>query len=279
MYPYHNVDKTYFFRSSVERQVGAAEQISFFMDNGWIKIHRKMLGNPILKNYAYRAVWIQLLLMATHDGYDVMFKGKRIKLRAGQLTAGTHQLSEETEVPRGTVVRIMKCFENEHMIEQQKSNKCTLITIVKWSYYQSREQQNEHQMDIKRTTDGHQMDTNQEGKKEKNERMEETLAASKDAAEVVKPQSDINQILEMFQMNLNEATNYGNKQQRKAVQELITLLGKEKLIRTIEYVISVKNEEFAPTITTPYQLQAKLGQITAYFKKHTASKNTIAVIS
>jgi hypothetical protein len=80
-------------------------------------------------------------------------------------------------------------------------------------------------------------------------------------------------------MNLNEATNYGNKQQRKAVQELITLLGKEKLIRTIEYVISVKNEEFAPTITTPYQLQAKLGQITAYFKKHTASKNTIAVIS
>jgi hypothetical protein len=49
---------------------------------GWIKLHRKMLDNPIVnKDCEYLAVWIYLLLNATHKEYDVIFEGKRITLQ------------------------------------------------------------------------------------------------------------------------------------------------------------------------------------------------------
>ena len=42
---------------------------------GWIKLHRKTLDNPIItKDSDYLAVWIYLLLNATHKEYDVLFK-------------------------------------------------------------------------------------------------------------------------------------------------------------------------------------------------------------
>jgi hypothetical protein len=90
---------------------------------------------------------------------------------------------------------------------------------------------------------------------------------------------EINSILEKFQMLLNPTINYGNKTQRKAVSDLLALLGMDKLIRTIEYAASIQKEQFSPVITTPYQLKEKLSQLTVYFNKHSTSKNTIAIIS
>ena len=53
---------------------------------GWIKLHRKILDNPIvMKDSEHLAVWIYLLLNATHKDYDVLFEGKRITLKPGQL--------------------------------------------------------------------------------------------------------------------------------------------------------------------------------------------------
>lgn len=232
-----------------------------------------------MKIPAYRSVWLQLLLMASCGDYEVMFKGKRITLLPGQITVGSHQLGYETGVPRGTIVRILQCFESEHMIEQQKSNKCTLITILKWSKYQEREHQNEQQMNNKRTSDEHQMNTNQEGKKVKKERKKETepiLATPSAVAEKVP--NPINEILEQFQMKVNPTINYGNSTQRGAVEYLLKFMGKEKLSRMIDFVESIKNEEFAPTITTPYQLKEKLAALTSYYqKKHNKPSNVISI--
>ena len=49
---------------------------------GYIKLHRKILDNPIVcKDAEYFAVWIYLLLNATHKEIDMVFKGKRITLK------------------------------------------------------------------------------------------------------------------------------------------------------------------------------------------------------
>ena len=54
--------------------------------NGWIKLHRKMLDNPIvMKDADHLAVWVFLLLHATHTDYPALFKGKKIMLHPGQL--------------------------------------------------------------------------------------------------------------------------------------------------------------------------------------------------
>ena len=57
--------------------------------HGFILLHRKMLDNPIIcKDTEHIAVWIYLLLNATHTGYDTMFEGARITLQPGQLLTG-----------------------------------------------------------------------------------------------------------------------------------------------------------------------------------------------
>ena len=59
------------------------------MSDGWIKLHRKILENPVVcKDADYLAVWIYLLLKATHDEIQMIFRGEKIRLRPGQLITG-----------------------------------------------------------------------------------------------------------------------------------------------------------------------------------------------
>lgn len=117
------------------------------MSEGWIKLYRSIEHNPIVnKDPDYFRVWCHLLLQATHTGYDVMFNGKRIKLKPGQFTSGRKRISEATKVNESKVTRILKTFESEQQIEQQTTSRCTLITILNWDIYQHSEQQIEQQL-------------------------------------------------------------------------------------------------------------------------------------
>lgn len=78
---------------------------------------------------------------------------------------------------------------------------------------------------------------------------------------------EIIEVLEKFKTTINPTLNYGNKTQRRATQELLELMGKEKLVKMVEYAIFVSSDRFAPTITTPYQLKEKMGQLIAYYNK------------
>lgn len=129
--------------------------------NGWIKLHRKLLDNPIVcKDADHLAIWMYLLLNATHSELSVMFEGKRILLQPGQLITGRKSLSLKFNISESKVQRILKCFENEHQIEQQTSNKNRLISILNWCSYQSSEQQIEQQVNNNRTTTEQQLNTN-----------------------------------------------------------------------------------------------------------------------
>lgn len=119
---------------------------------GWISLHRKMLDNPIIcKDSDYVSVWIYLLLSATHKEYDVTFEGKRITLRKGQLITGRKSIADKFKISESKVQRILKTFENEQQIEQQTNPRNRLITIVNWNIYQEVGQQNEQQVNNKRT--------------------------------------------------------------------------------------------------------------------------------
>lgn len=132
-----------------------------------------------MKRPAYRSVWIEILLRATHDGADVMFGGKRIRLEPGQFTTGTNVIAASTGVPRGTVVRILETFKSEHQIEQRTDRQCSIITVLKWKEYQESEQRIEQRVNNERATSGQRVNTKQECNNEKNERMKEpTIATS-----------------------------------------------------------------------------------------------------
>lgn len=136
---------------------------------GWIKIHRKILENPIIcKDSDYLAVWIYLLLNATHKEIPALFKGKKIILQKGQLITGRKSMSSQLKISESKIYRIINDFKSEQQIEQQTSNQNSLISILNWDKYQQIEQQNEQQMNNERTTDEQPVNTNKNVKNDKN---------------------------------------------------------------------------------------------------------------
>jgi len=128
---------------------------------GWIKLHRKTLENPIImQDKEYLAVWIFLLLNATHSEYDTMFQGQRITLQKGQLITGRKIISKKLNISESKVQRILKTFEIEQQIKQQTTHQNRLISILNWEMYQQHEQQDEQQVNSKRTATEQQVNTN-----------------------------------------------------------------------------------------------------------------------
>lgn len=128
---------------------------------GWIKLHRQLLDNPIVcKDGDYLAVWIYLLLSATHKELPAIFKGKKIILQKGQLITGRKSISKKLKISESKIYRIINEFKNEQQIEQLTSNQNTLITILNWDKYQQIEQQNRQRMNNERTTNEQPVNTN-----------------------------------------------------------------------------------------------------------------------
>ena len=133
-----------------------------------------MLDNPIVcKTGHHFAVWMYLLLNATHAEQNKVFGGEKITLKPGQLITGRKKIAEFLKgkstkaISESKVERIISDFIDEHQIEQQTCTKNRLITILNWDLYQSSEQQFEQLTNNKRTASEQQTDTNN------NERMKE----------------------------------------------------------------------------------------------------------
>ena len=77
-------------------------------------------------------------------------------------------LSEQTGIAESTIEDILKFLERQHQIQQQKTSKFRLITIVKWDEFQS----SDNTSDNKATTKQQQTDTYNNDKNVKNEKNE-----------------------------------------------------------------------------------------------------------
>lgn len=153
------------------------------MTDGWIKLHRKVLDNPVVnKDPDHLAVWIWLLLNATHRERAAMFNGKKVTLKPGELITGRKKIAEETGVSESKVFRILDVFKSEQQIEQQTNRHSSLISIVRWNDYQQSEQQNEQLMNNHRTTSEQPVNTIQECK---NVRMKESFSLKDEARALV----------------------------------------------------------------------------------------------
>ena len=124
--------------------------------SGWVKLYRSMLKNPIvMKDADHLAVWVYLLLNATHEEHKALFKGKKITMKAGQVITGSKSISCRLSISESKVRRVLDAFKSDGQIDKQTSNKNSLITILSWDLYQQSGKQNDGQMTDKwRTSDG-----------------------------------------------------------------------------------------------------------------------------
>ena len=107
------------------------------IQGGWIKAYRKMLDNPVCcKDSDYFSVWMYLLLNATHKEHSVIFKGKRVILKAGQLVTGRQVIAKKFKISESKVQRILADLESEKQIEQETATRSRIIKILGWENYQ-----------------------------------------------------------------------------------------------------------------------------------------------
>ncbi len=147
-------------------------------DEGWLKLYRKLRHHPKSKDAGFMWIWLMILLEATHKDYLIDWCGEVITLKPGQFVTSREALAEKTGEHQSKIYRTLRWLESEHQIEQQKSNRSTLITITNWSKYQSGEQQNEQPANNQRTTSEQPANTNKNRKNVRSEEPERELSES-----------------------------------------------------------------------------------------------------
>ena len=203
---------------------------------GWIKIHRKILENPIIfKDSDYLAIWIYLLLNATHKEVPALFKGKKIILKPGQLITGRKSISYQLKISESKTYRVINEYKSEHQIEQQTSNHNSLITILNWDKYQQIEQQNEQPVNNQRTTSEQPVNTNKNVKNIKNER--NNINKKQKSFEDVFNENHFSDELEKALRDFIDM--------RKAIKKPMTSRALELLIKSLNKLTNLENEKIA----------------------------------
>lgn len=140
---------------------------------GYIKLYRKIMDSPVWSDPNYLKLWMYCLMKATHKKREVILGNQVITLEPGQFITGRKSLTEDLnegmkpkqKLNESSWWRYLNNLEKWQMLHIKKTNKYSVISILKWCDYQ----ENEHQMNNKRTSDEHQMNTNKNVKNVKNE--------------------------------------------------------------------------------------------------------------
>lgn len=72
---------------------------------GWIKLHRSIIDSAVFTDADVLKVWIWLLCNVAYDDHDVVYLGKVIPLKKGQIITGRQKLSQQTGMSEGKIYR------------------------------------------------------------------------------------------------------------------------------------------------------------------------------
>lgn len=136
---------------------------------GWIKLHRSLLECDLwLEEEAFdkRSAWIDLLLRANHSDKELIFDGKPMIVKRGQLVTSIRKLSVRWMWGKNKTVGFLDELEAYGMIKRHSDSRRTLLTIVNYEVYQG---DADSIGTVTDTVTGHKQTTN---KKEKNVKKE-----------------------------------------------------------------------------------------------------------
>jgi len=139
------------------------------MQNGFIKIQRKLWDNPLSNKPNYLAIWIYLLSHANFKDKYKIINNKKILIKRGSFIGSLRKISKHFTVSISTVKYIIDYFIYEQMIEHQPNTKFSLFKIKNYDLYNSIEHKVEHHPNTTQTP----TKTTKKEKKEKKEEKEE----------------------------------------------------------------------------------------------------------
>lgn len=108
------------------------------MDNGWIKIHRKIIEHWVYKNDAYFKAWICIIATVNHEDKKVFIHDEVIECKRGQSVLSLS--SWVSLFGRGWSMQRVRTFFNllqkDNMIIIEGLRKTTRLTVCKYDNYQ-----------------------------------------------------------------------------------------------------------------------------------------------
>lgn len=106
--------------------------------NGYIKLHRQLLDNPIwtCERFSKGQAWVDLLLLANHKDNKIIKNGRFDIVKRGQVMTSIHKLSARWSWSVNTVKTFLNLLESDNMIQRRSDSVCTVIDIVNYQSFQ-----------------------------------------------------------------------------------------------------------------------------------------------
>ena len=137
---------------------------------GWIKLHRKLIENPIFLKPELLQLFIYCLLKANHEPQRIIFNGQEIEIKIGQFITGRNAMAKDLKQNPITTYKRLKILENLQILNIKSNNKFSVVTVVNYGLYQSEEIKRNTKRNNKGTTREQQGNTNKNDKNDKNEK-------------------------------------------------------------------------------------------------------------
>ena len=119
------------------------------MNQGYIKVYRRMIRSRVFQNEGLFKVWMWCLLKASYKGQWVTLKTGRgfieVYLEPGQFVFGRQTAAKELKMKPSTVWKRIKKLENMRNLNIESNSQYSLITIINWSTYQEVEKEGNSQ--------------------------------------------------------------------------------------------------------------------------------------
>ncbi len=186
----------------------------------------------------------------------------------GRWLTGRFMLGQLTGLKPITAYSSLKRLQNKWgVISINSNNKYSVISVLNWDKYQKLENGKNNKVTTKQQQSNNKVTLN----KNKELRIKKDISTNVD----ISGTKQIVEILEMFEKTVNPTINYGNKTNRKAAGDLIKKFGLERTKQFVKLAVDAQGKDFAPTITTPYQLYNKLAELRIFYERNKSKQAKI----
>ena len=201
---------------------------------GWISLYKKFVNWEWYQDSNVKSVFIHLLLLASYE--DKKWQGRVVK--RGQVIISSGNLASDLKLTRQQVRTALKKLQSTDEISVESTNKYLVITIEKYSDYQSALQNNNHQTTNKTTIEA------------TNKRIEESIEAKG-----------------MQEMSKNKVTNKTTNKITTS-NKLNTKLNYTKLNLLFLYLINKENQFENISLADKQNIQTILKRLDLYIENY-----------
>ena len=140
--------------------------------SGWIKLHRSITNHWLYTEkrvFSKFEAWNDILLTVNFTDAKTIIKGSLYEVKRGQSILSLESWSKRWNWDKSKVKRFLNTLQLDEMVVIKSDTVTTRLTVCNYESYQGERTADETQMKCKRNADETQVNTIEEGKKEKKE--------------------------------------------------------------------------------------------------------------